>query len=82
MNSFLIIIILLLSFIVLVLAWFAISSCLGDEVRAAWSGRRSANFPPTTYGLQYARHMGHSGALSEQIEMQDMLTEHDEMERF
>jgi hypothetical protein len=85
MNGFLLFVVLLLSFVVLTLAWFALSSCLGDEIRAAWSGRRSATMPPTTYGLQYARYMGQSGAMSEDIEMQDMLDRssmHDEREMF
>jgi hypothetical protein len=85
MNGFLVIVLLLLSFFVLILAWFALSSCLGDEIRAVWSGRQSSSLPPTTYGLQYARYMSHSGALSEQIEMQDMLDRplmNDERERF
>ncbi|TKA76279.1 hypothetical protein B0A55_01833 [Friedmanniomyces simplex] len=58
------------------LAFFALSSCLGDEIRAAWSGRSMTNMP-TTYGLQYARIMGQSGQQAgwEQIEMEDMLDE-------
>ena len=62
-------------FVVLTLAFFALSSCLGDEMRAAWSGG-SRNYTPTTYGLQYARVMGHDGGSqtgSEQIEMEDMI---------
>jgi hypothetical protein len=74
MNSFLLLMIVLFSFAVLILAFFALSSCLGDELRAAWSGR-STSAMPTTYSLQYARMMsqshGHAGW--EQIEMQDML---------
>lgn len=78
MTSFLILIVLLLSFLVLVLAWFAISSCLGDEIRAALSGR-ARNFVPTTYGLQYARAMGHGDQAGwEQIEMEDMIDKGEE----
>ena len=64
----------LLCFTVLLLAWFAISSCLGDEIRAQWSGRARSTIP-TTFGLQYARLMGQSGDRSawEQIEMEDLL---------
>lgn len=79
MNTFLILIILLLSFVVLLLAWFAISSCLGDDIRALLSGR-SRNTMATTFGLQYARMMGHGGSQAgwEQIEMEDMLDKDDE----
>lgn len=82
MNSFLIPMILLLSFLVLLLAWFAISSCLGDEIRAQWSGR-ATRYVPTTFGLQYARMMGHGGNQAgwEQIEMEDMLDKSDEHRR-
>lgn len=74
MNTLLLLIVALLSFIVLLLAWFAISSCLGDEIRAHLSGR-SIRTIPTTFGLQYARTMGHGGNQAgwEQIEMVDML---------
>lgn len=82
MNTFLILMILLLSFLVLLLAWFAISSCLGDEIRARWSGR-STSYMPTTFGLQYARMMAHGGNQAgwEQIEMEDMLDKSDEYRR-
>lgn len=75
MNTFLLILILLLCFIVLILAWFAISSCLGDEIRAAWSGSRTRTLP-TTYGLQYAHLMGQGGhgSYSEHIEMENMMS--------
>lgn len=75
MNTFLLLIVLLLSFGVLVLAFFALSSCLGDEIRAAWSGRQNSRTIPTTFGLQYARMMGQSSGNAgwEQIEMQDMI---------
>ena len=75
MNLALLLLVFLGGFIVLILAFFALSSCLGDEIRAAWSGR-SRNHTPTTYGLQYARVLGHSGDSQtgwEQIEMEDRL---------
>ena len=59
-------------FVALVLAFFALSSCLGDQLRAAWSGRSRPALPPTTYGLQYARSMGNQVGW-ESIEMEDML---------
>lgn len=74
MQFLLIFFIFIVCFCVLVLAFFALSSCLGDEIRAAWSGR-SRHELPTTYGLQYARVMGHGGNQAgwEQMEMEDML---------
>ncbi|KAK4900092.1 hypothetical protein LTR27_002855 [Elasticomyces elasticus] len=76
MNWFRVLLVLLLCFLILVLVFFALSSCLGDEIRAAWSGR-STSVVPTTYGMQYARMMGQSGQHAgwEQIEMEDMLDE-------
>jgi hypothetical protein len=75
MKTVILLFIFLLSFVVLVFAFFALSSCLGDELRAAWSGRPRNGMPPTTYGLQYARIMSHGGnqAGCDQIEMEDML---------
>ena len=74
MNSFVILVIFLSCFLALILAWFAISSCLGDEIRAAWWGRQSRRLP-TTYGLEYARFISQAShtAPAEQIEMQDFL---------
>ncbi|KAK5683918.1 hypothetical protein LTS10_003781 [Elasticomyces elasticus] len=76
MNWFRVLLVLLLCFLILVLVFFALSSCLGDEIRAAWSGR-STSVVPTTYGMQYARMMGQSGQHAgwEQIEMEDMFDE-------
>ncbi|KAK0942360.1 hypothetical protein LTR29_006124 [Friedmanniomyces endolithicus] len=76
MSWFIALMVFLLCFAILVLAFFALSSCLGDEIRAAWSGRSISNMP-TTYGLQYARIIGQSGqhAGREQFEMEDMLDE-------
>lgn len=80
MNSFLLFLTLVFSFAVLILAFFALSSCLGDEIRAAWSGRQNRRTIPTTFGLQYARMMGqsHGPAGWEQIEMQEMVDGGDE----
>lgn len=82
MNSFIVLLVLLLSFLILILAWFAISSCLGDEIRAQFSGRAST-YVPTTFGLQYARLMGHGGNQAgwEQIEMEEMIDKSDEHRR-
>lgn len=77
MEFLLIFVIFAAVFLAIVLAFFALSSCLGDEIRAAWSGGRARRAAPTTYGLQYAQLMGsggHSGGgYSEHIEMEDML---------
>ena len=64
--------VLIACFVVLVLAFFALSSCLGDELRIAWSGHSRTAMPPTTYGLQYARAIGNQGGW-EGIEMEVML---------
>lgn len=78
MTTFTIILILLLIFLILTLTFFALSSCLGSELRSAW-GRRN-RLPPTTYGLQYAQFMGQGGhgTHSEHIELENMLTRRDE----
>ena len=82
MNTLLALIVFLLCFLVLLLAWLAISSCLGDEIRAQLSSRTSREIP-TTFGLQYARMMGHGGNQPgwEQIEMEDMFDEGEEHQR-
>lgn len=75
MNAFPIILVVLFSFCVFFLAFLALSSCLGDDIRAAWSGGRRNRSMPTTYGLQYARFLGqggHSGH-TEHIEMENMM---------
>jgi len=78
MDVFLVFVIVLLAFIVSTLAWFAISSCLGDEIRAQISNR-TEHMVPTTFGQQYARIMGNSNQAGwEQIEMEDMLDKSDE----
>ncbi len=78
MNLFFLFLILISSFLILLLAWLAISSCLGDEIRAHLS-RGSTRTIPTTFGQQYARLMGHGGNQAgwEQIEMEDMLDKGD-----
>jgi hypothetical protein len=80
MSSFLLVVVLVTVFAMLVLLWFALSSCLGDEICAAWSrGRQQERALPTTYGLQYAQLFGSAGrhGLSEQIEMDAILNVQD-----
>jgi hypothetical protein len=78
MSAFLLFIVLITSFAVLLLLWFVLSSCLGDEIRAAWSSRGQREHTlPTTYGLQYAQLFANSDprhGLSEQIEMDAMMS--------
>lgn len=76
MNTFTTLMVVIVCFVVILLVFFAISSCLGDDIRAHFTGRRRRVIP-TTYGLQYARMMGQSGNAAgwEQIEMQDMFDE-------
>lgn len=73
MNTFSALTIALIAFVILLLVFWALSSCLGDEIRAHLSGGRTTQ--PTTYGLQYARMMDNGGMSSgwEHIEMDDMM---------
>ncbi|KXT07960.1 hypothetical protein AC579_8602 [Pseudocercospora musae] len=82
MNTFSVVLVLLISFAIFALALFALSSCLGDEIMAAWRGGWSRTVP-TTYGLQYARFMGQGGhaGYSEHIEMENMLDRWNDNER-
>lgn len=80
MDLFLLFVIISLSFLVLLFAWLAVSSCLGDEIRAHLTGRSSRTVP-TTFGQQYARLMGQGNQTQagwEQIEMEDMLDKSDQ----
>ncbi|KAF3028152.1 hypothetical protein E8E15_009107 [Penicillium rubens] len=55
--------------LLLFVAWLAASSCLGGRLRAVRPGLDG-------YGASYLRTMANSGpAMSEQIEMEDMLSE-------
>ncbi|KAE8146801.1 hypothetical protein BDV25DRAFT_143334 [Aspergillus avenaceus] len=63
--------------LLLLLAWFALSSCLGSRLRSRVT---RASFEPgmDAYGRDYLRTMAGTGsAMSEQIEMEDMLRESD-----
>lgn len=73
MSTFVVLLVILVTFTILVLVFFALSSCLGDEIRALWSGQD--RYMPTTYGLQYARSMANHSSQGgwEQIEMAEML---------
>ncbi|KAI6855314.1 hypothetical protein KC343_g2991 [Hortaea werneckii] len=74
MNLLLLLSLLLGIFLTLLLAFCALSSCLGDEIRAvwfqqqpgrrhhSWQNSRSSAPSPTTYGLQYARFIGGGAA--------------------
>ncbi|CAI7625492.1 unnamed protein product [Penicillium palitans] len=55
--------------LILFVAWLAASSCLGNRLRSVRPGLDG-------YGASYLRTMANSGpAMSEQIEMDDMLAE-------
>ncbi|OGE57606.1 hypothetical protein PENARI_c001G00902 [Penicillium arizonense] len=55
--------------LLLFVAWLAASSCLGNRLRSREAGMDA-------YGPSYLRTMANSGpAMSEQIEMDDMLAE-------
>ncbi|KAF4765277.1 hypothetical protein N7455_004877 [Penicillium solitum] len=55
--------------LILFVAWLAASSCLGSRLRSVRPGLDG-------YGASYLRTMANSGpAMSEQIEMDDMLAE-------
>lgn len=55
--------------------WLAASSCLGNRLRTR-GGRLSVRPVLDTYGQSYLRTMANSGAaMSEQIELDDMLAE-------
>lgn len=71
--------IVLLSFVILMLVFFALSSCLGDGIRGR-SSSRASRMAPTTFGQQYARLMSHGGNQAgwEQIEMEEMLDKSNE----
>lgn len=74
MNTFLLLMLGLATFLALTLAWFAISSCLGDEIRALLS-RRRRQYIPTTYSMQHYGRFGmpHGGG-REGIEMENMIS--------
>ncbi|EEA28503.1 hypothetical protein TMatcc_003168 [Talaromyces marneffei ATCC 18224] len=56
------------------LAWFALSSCLGDGLRNRIRGARRSG--RGSYGPEYLRTMTFTGpAMSEQIELDDMYRE-------
>lgn len=60
-------------------AWLAVSSCLGDEIRAQWSGRYRTT--PVTYGRSYTRGAMSGGYVGqgewEGIEMANLAEEED-----
>lgn len=74
MNTFLLLMVGLATFLALTLAWFAISSCLGDEIRALLS-RRRRQYIPTTYSMQHYGRVGMAPSAGwEGIEMENMIS--------
>ncbi|KAF9894689.1 hypothetical protein FE257_006579 [Aspergillus nanangensis] len=64
----------------LLIAWFAFSSCLGSRLRSQFP-RVSLRPGMDAYGRDYLRTMANSGpAMSEQIELENMLAESDHEE--
>ncbi|KAG2420134.1 hypothetical protein HFD88_004934 [Aspergillus terreus] len=77
MNFILLLILVFFGPLLLLLAWLALSSCLGTSFRSRFS------FGPgmDAYGRDYLRTMANSGpAMSEQIELENMLAESDHEE--
>ncbi|KAL4943281.1 hypothetical protein BDV06DRAFT_143304 [Aspergillus oleicola] len=73
MNFFLLIFLVFFLPLILFLAWLALSSCLGSRLRS----RRGFD----SYGREYLRTMVNTGpAMSEQIELDNMLVESDHEE--
>ncbi|EPS32612.1 hypothetical protein PDE_07572 [Penicillium oxalicum 114-2] len=73
MNFILLLFLVFFAPLILFAAWLAASSCLGNRLR---SDRASGRQQFGAYGRSYLRTMANSGpALSEQIELDDMLAE-------
>ncbi|KAG5304802.1 hypothetical protein I7I50_05007 [Histoplasma capsulatum G186AR] len=73
MNVILLLSLLLLGPFFLLIAFLALTSCLGESFRARIAGF-SINPREAAYGRSYLRTMTNSGsAMSEQIELDDML---------
>ncbi|KAJ6134061.1 hypothetical protein N7523_000383 [Penicillium sp. IBT 18751x] len=72
MNFLLLLFLVFFAPLLLFVAWLAASSCLGNGFRLGGFSAR----PGMAYGQSYLRTMANSGpAMSEQIEMDDMLAE-------
>ncbi|KAJ5098330.1 hypothetical protein N7532_005331 [Penicillium argentinense] len=75
MNFLLLLFLVFFAPLLLFAAWLAASSCLGNRFRTRVGGF-SVRPGLDSYGQSYLRTMANSGpALSEQIEMDDMLAE-------
>ncbi|OJI96183.1 hypothetical protein ASPVEDRAFT_119263 [Aspergillus versicolor CBS 583.65] len=79
MNFFLLIFLVFFTPLILFLAWLAFSSCLGSRFHSRFV--RSARPGLDSYGRDYLRTMVNTGpAMSEQIELDNMLVESDHEE--
>ncbi|PWY84850.1 hypothetical protein BO70DRAFT_395533 [Aspergillus heteromorphus CBS 117.55] len=77
MNFLLLLFLVFFAPLLLFLAWLGLSSCLGDRLRAYFSAS-SAGPGMDSYGRDYFRGMGNTGsAMSEQIELENMLDDLD-----
>ncbi|KAJ5636269.1 uncharacterized protein N7484_009582 [Penicillium longicatenatum] len=75
MNFLLLMFLVFFAPLLLYVAWLAASSCLGSRFRTRLGGF-SVRSGLDSYGQSYLRTMANSGpAMSEQIEMEDMLAE-------
>ncbi|CEJ58483.1 Glutamine amidotransferase type 1 [Penicillium brasilianum] len=75
MNFLLLLFLVFFAPLLLFVVWLAASSCLGNRLRTR-GGRLSVRPVLDTYGQSYLRTMANSGAaMSEQIELDDMLAE-------
>ncbi|KAJ5803049.1 uncharacterized protein N7503_005499 [Penicillium pulvis] len=75
MNFLLLMVLVFFAPLLLYVVWLAASSCLGSRFRTRLGGF-SVRPGLDSYGQSYLRTMANSGsAMSEQIEMEDMLAE-------
>ncbi|PYH89883.1 hypothetical protein BO71DRAFT_335684 [Aspergillus ellipticus CBS 707.79] len=80
MNFLLLLFLVFFAPLLLFLAWLGLSSCLGDRLRSSFSASR-ARPGLDSYGGDYLRGMVNTGsAMSEQIELENMLEDSDHEE--
>ncbi|KAE8350411.1 hypothetical protein BDV28DRAFT_150954 [Aspergillus coremiiformis] len=80
MNFVLLLFLVFFAPLLLLLAWLALSSCLGSGLRSRFT-RDSLREGMDAYGRDYLRGMASSGpAMSEQIELENMLRDSDREE--
>jgi hypothetical protein len=78
MDGLVIVFLLFVIPLILFVAYLALSSCLGDSIRATISRRRNEDRTRMSFGRNYGRALGSGvghGAGWEQIEMEDMMAD-------